>query len=78
MGDSITECQQDTYYNIAEATWKNMQQEIADWINSLESNGGQATISPSTAVRLTKEKLKEIFESDEPITQTTIDQINCD
>ena len=66
-----TECQQDTYYNIAEATWKNLQQEIADWINS---NGGQAIIKPSKAVRIQKEKIVEIL-----TTNVSIDQVlsNC-
>jgi len=68
-----TECQQETYYDIAEATWENLQQEIADWINSPESNGGQATIIPKTAIRVDKEKIEELLTSTE-----TINQINCD
>lgn len=64
-----TECQQDTYYNIAEATWKNMQQEITDWVNV---NDGQANIVPKKAIRVNKEKIKELLLSNE-----TIDQINC-
>lgn len=72
-GGANTECQQDTYYNIAEATWENMQQEIVDWINSPESNGGQASIVPKTAVRVDKEKIEELLTSNE-----TIGEINCD
>ncbi|MGY0392303.1 hypothetical protein ACW5R3_07100 [Bizionia sp. KMM 8389] len=68
-----TECQQETYYDVAEATWENMQQEIASWINSPESNGGQASIIPKTAIRVDKEKIEELLTSNE-----TIDQINCD
>ncbi len=68
-----TECQQETYYDVAEATWENMQQEIVDWINSPESNGGQASIIPKTAIRVDKEKIEELLTSNE-----TIDQINCD
>ena len=64
-----TECQQDTYYNIAEATWENMQQEIAVWINS---NGGQANIIPKNAVRIDREKIVELLTSNE-----TISEINC-
>ncbi|MFK5968982.1 MAG: hypothetical protein QM487_02525, partial [Candidatus Marithrix sp.] len=64
-----TECQQDTYYNIAETTWKNMQQEIAAWINSDDSNGGQATIVSSTAVRVNRETIEEILTSNESIDQ---------
>ena len=64
-----TECQQDTYYNIAEATWENMQQEITDWVNV---NDGQANIVPKKAIRVNKEKIKELLLSNE-----TIDQINC-
>ncbi|WP_452218997.1 hypothetical protein [Lacinutrix undariae] len=67
-----TECQQDTYYDIAEATWENMQQEIVNWINSSESNGGQANIIPKKAVRCDKELIEELLTSNE-----TINQINC-
>ncbi len=63
------ECQQNDYYNIAEATWDNMQQEIAQWVNEY---GGQATVVPKTAVRVDKEKLKELLKSNE-----TINQIPC-
>ncbi len=65
------ECQQDTYYNVAEATWQNLQQEIADWINN---NGGQATINAPKAVRVDKDKIIEIL-----TTKGSIDQIlsNC-
>jgi hypothetical protein len=66
------ECKEDSYYNIGEATWSNLQNEIRDWINSPESNGGQATIIPKTAIRVDKEKIKELLLSNE-----TIDQINC-
>ena len=72
-GGANTECQQDTYYNIAEATWENMQQEIVDWINSPESNGGQASIVPKTAIRVDREKIEELLTSNE-----TINEINCD
>lgn len=68
-----TECQQNTYYGIAEATWSNMQQEIVDWISSPESNGGQASVVPKTAVRVEKEKILELLSSNE-----TIEEINCD
>jgi len=68
-----TECQQETYYDIAEATWENLQQEIVDWINSPESNGGQASIIPKTAIRVDKEKIEELLIGNE-----TINQINCD
>ncbi|MAN28779.1 MULTISPECIES: hypothetical protein [Mesonia] len=60
-------CQQDTYYNIAEATWKNMQQEIKNWI---ENDGdGQATINAPKAVQVDKEKIIEILTSNENINQ---------
>ena len=64
-----TECQQETYYDIAEATWENLQQEIALWVNN---NGGQASIVPKTVVRVAKEKVEELLNSNE-----TINQINC-
>jgi hypothetical protein len=63
------ECKTDTYYNIGEATWSNLQEQIKQWIID---NGGQATIVPKTAVRFDKSKLKEMLESNE-----TIDQIPC-
>jgi hypothetical protein len=52
--DSNLECQQETYYDIAEATWQNMQQEVADWINNQDNsnNSGQATIKDTKAVRI--------------------------
>lgn len=65
-----TECQQDSYYNVAEATWQNMQEELVQLITE---NGGQASISPNTtAVRVDREKIIELLTSNE-----TIDQINC-
>lgn len=69
------ECEDETYYNIGNETWSNLQNEIRQWIID---GGGQAEVVPKIAVPLTKEKLKEIFESSEPINQITIDQINCD
>ncbi len=63
-------CQEDTYYNIAEATWENLQEELKQWINN---NGGQATIIPKTAVRVDKNKIKQLLENNE-----TLNQINCD
>ena len=68
-----TECQQDTYYNIAQETWQNMQGEIKEWLTDDLSNGGQAIIIPKTAVRVRKEKIIELLTSHE-----TIAQINCD
>ena len=59
-----TECQQDSYYNVAEATWQNMQQEIAQWVND---NGGQATIIPHIAVRVDREKIEELLTSNDSI-----------
>lgn len=61
-----TECQQETYYDIAEATWQNLQQEIADWINS---NGGQATVNTPETVRVKKETIKEVLTGNESIDQ---------
>lgn len=71
FGTSDTQCQQDTYYNVADATWTNMQDKIIDWVND---NGGQASISPNTtAVRIERDRIEELLTSEE-----TIDQINCD
>lgn len=61
-----TECQQETYYDIAEATWQNLQQEIANWVNN---NGGQATINTSETVRVKKEKIEEVLTDNESIDQ---------
>ncbi|MGS2761682.1 hypothetical protein [Sinomicrobium sp. M5D2P9] len=62
-------CQEDTYYNVAEATWLNLQKEVKQWILD---NGGQAKIIPKTAIRVDKDKLKDLLENNE-----TIDQIPC-
>ena len=62
--------QQDTYYNVAEATWENMQQEIKQWINSPISNGGQATVKPKKAVRVNRTHIIALLTATE-----TIDQI---
>ncbi len=63
------ECKEDSYYNIGEATWSNLQEEIKQFI---VDNGGQAEVVPKTAVRFDKDKIKELLESNE-----SIDQINC-
>jgi hypothetical protein len=70
FGSTDTECQQETYYNVAEATWENMQQEMVNWVNS---NGGVAAIVPKTAVRVDKEKIEELLTNN-----VTITEINCD
>lgn len=68
--DSDIQCQQETYYDIAEATWQNMQQEIANWINNEEiSHGGQAVVNAPKAVRISKEKITEILTTNESIEQ---------
>jgi hypothetical protein len=72
FGVSNTECQQDTYYNVAQATWENMQQEIADWVNS---NNGEATVVPKTAVRVDRENIEELLTSNETISEINFD---CD
>jgi uncharacterized protein (DUF433 family) len=76
--DSNLECQQDTYYDIAETTWQNMQQEVADWINDNNNiNGGQATIKDTKAVRIKNDKVIEILCAEE--SEGTIQNIlsNC-
>lgn len=70
FSDNGEECQQNDYYNVAEATWENMQLEIAAWINNNEiSNGGQASINTPKAVRVNKETIEEILTSNESIDQ---------
>lgn len=68
-GPGTDECKEDTYYNIGEETWSNLQEEIKNWVNAFN---GQATVIPKTAIRFDKTKLKELLESNE-----TIDQIDC-
>tara|TARA_R110000868_G_C10826469_1_gene759007 strand:+ start:258 stop:647 length:390 start_codon:yes stop_codon:yes gene_type:complete len=63
------ECKEDSYYNIGEATWSNLQEEIKQFIID---KGGQAEVIPKTAIRFDKTKLKEILESN-----SSIDQILC-
>ena len=65
-----TDCQQETYYDIADATWVNLQEEIEQWIIE---NGGQANIKQPIAVKVKKEKIIEELTKEE-----TINQINCD
>ena len=62
-------CQQNDYYNVAETTWDNMQQEIADWI---DDNGGTFTVIPKVAKRVNKAQIEKLL-----IKNETIDQINC-
>jgi hypothetical protein len=64
LGTANDECQQDTYYNVGEATWKNMQEEIVQWVYDYD---GQANILPSKAKRVDKELIEEILTSNESI-----------
>ncbi|MEE1961483.1 hypothetical protein V1387_02210 [Allomuricauda taeanensis] len=66
LGSDI-ECQQSTYYDIAEATWQNLQQEIKDWIEN--EGGGQAMVNTPKAVRIKKETIEEILTTNESIGQ---------
>ncbi len=63
------DCKEDSYYNIGEATWSNLQDEIKQFIID---KGGQAIVIQKKAVRFDKNKLKQILES-----YKTIDQIPC-
>uniref|UniRef100_UPI00261D0462 hypothetical protein n=1 Tax=uncultured Tenacibaculum sp. TaxID=174713 RepID=UPI00261D0462 len=63
------ECKEDTYYNIGEATWSNLQEQIKNWV---VKNGGEASVIPKTAIRFDKNKLKEMLEKNE-----AIDKIKC-
>ncbi|AGC76844.1 hypothetical protein DDD_1717 [Nonlabens dokdonensis DSW-6] len=67
--NQLTEKQND-YYNIANATWENLQSEVINWINS---KNGVASISLDTTVlKVDKEKILELLKQSE-----TIDEINC-
>lgn len=68
FGPGTNECKEETYYNIGDTTWSNLQEEIKNWVNAY---GGQAKIIPRIAIRFDKTKLKELLEKNE-----TIDQIN--
>ena len=69
-GPGTDECKEDTYFNIGEATWSNLQKEIKDWVNAFN---GEAKIIEKTAKRFDKNKLKQILESNE-----SINKIKCD
>ncbi|WP_299160887.1 hypothetical protein [uncultured Tenacibaculum sp.] len=69
-GPGTDECKEDTYYNIGEETWSNLQNEIKDWVNAYN---GKATVKEKVAKRFDKTKLKEMLEKNE-----SIDQIKCD
>jgi hypothetical protein len=69
FGPGTDECKEETYYNIGDATWSNLQEEIKYWVNAYN---GKASIVPKTAVHFDKNKLKELLESND-----TINQINC-
>lgn len=64
------ECEDLDYYNIGDATWSNLQQEIKQFIID---NGGQAQVIEPNYARFDKEKIEEILESND-----SIDQILCD
>lgn len=64
FGSADTECQQETYYDIADATWRNMQQEIENWV---VENGGQAQIAHSKSVQVQKEILLELLTDEQQI-----------
>ncbi|MAN28777.1 MULTISPECIES: hypothetical protein [Mesonia] len=60
-------CQQDTYYNIAGATWTNMQNEIKEWIEN--EGGGQASVNEPKAILVKRETVEEILTTNESIDQ---------
>jgi hypothetical protein len=61
---------QEDYYNIADVTWKNLQNEVIAWIHQ---NFGQASVSlDSTTIKIDKNKIREFLRGNQ-----SIDQINC-
>ncbi|MDG1697348.1 MAG: hypothetical protein P8H93_00330, partial [Polaribacter sp.] len=68
-GPGTKDCKEETYYDIGDATWSNLQEEIKYWVNAYN---GKASVVPKTAVHFDKNKLKELLESND-----TINQINC-
>jgi hypothetical protein len=52
-------CQEETYYNIAETTWANMQDEIKEWIEN--EGDGQVSVKTPKTVRIKKETIEEIL-----------------
>ena len=71
---STLDCQQSTYYDIADVTWQNMQAEVAAWVNGADSNGGAATVLVPKTARVEKEKIKEILCTNQSISQI----LSCD
>ncbi|MAN28781.1 MULTISPECIES: hypothetical protein [Mesonia] len=72
-----SDCDENTYYNIAEATWENMQEEIKDWIEgdeNYENSGGQAVTKNPEVVKVDKNDLKHLLESENTI---TIQDLGC-
>ena len=72
--NSTLDCQQSTYYDIADVTWQNMQAEVAAWLNGADSNGGAATVLAPKTARVEKEKIKEILCTNQSIAEI----LSCD
>jgi hypothetical protein len=53
-----TDCQQSTYYDIASATWRNMLEEIKQWVNN---HDGQAEIVQETALKVDKDRIEYLL-----------------
>ncbi len=70
LGNDDENCAQDDYYNIADATWKNMQNEIQNWVNSY--NGTAIGIQPTT-IKVNRNKILEALKG-----EILISEINCD
>ena len=69
MTPSFTECKMNTYYAIADATWKNLQESVKQWV---EDNGGSAVIEQPVAIKVDREKILQSLKSTSVITE-----INC-
>jgi hypothetical protein len=72
IGAGSDECKQNTYYNIVDATWENMQQEIKEWIENANEGQGQANIVSKTVVKLYRDRIEALLEI-----QETILEVNC-
>jgi len=68
---SDEDCAQNDYYNVAEATWRNLQDEVYQWIE--DNDGSSVIVEPVIVPPVDKDKILDLLKSAD-----TIDRINCD
>lgn len=67
------ECAMNDYYNLAKETWKNLQNEVEDWVEQ-NGNNGQATIVTPKQAGIPNEKVEELLTQNNSIPEN----INCE